>query len=100
MVRLTGRPDMTLDVYRGRKTTKQQQLQQLTGICNFSSSFSNIMNFTYHACHHLLLNTPVLNLFITENVLKAIFFIVLRFDLSLKLDLNLWTNISIELTGE
>ena len=26
VVRLTGRPEMTLDVYRGRKTTKQQQL--------------------------------------------------------------------------
>ena len=25
MVRLTDRPDMTFDVYRGRKTTKQQQ---------------------------------------------------------------------------
>ena len=25
MVRLTGRPDMTLEVYRGRKTTMQQQ---------------------------------------------------------------------------
>ena len=25
MVRLTDRPDMTLDVYRGRKTTVQQQ---------------------------------------------------------------------------
>ena len=25
MVRLTDRPDMTLDVYRGRKTTTQQQ---------------------------------------------------------------------------
>ena len=25
MVRLTDRPDMTLDVYRGRKTTIQQQ---------------------------------------------------------------------------
>ena len=24
VVRLTDRPDMTLDVYRGRKTTKQQ----------------------------------------------------------------------------
>ena len=28
MVRLTDRPDMTLDVYRGRKTTIQQQQQQ------------------------------------------------------------------------
>ena len=25
VVRLTDRPDMTLDVYRGRKTTKQEQ---------------------------------------------------------------------------
>ena len=33
VVRLTDRPDMTLDVYRGRKTTKQQQnntFQQLS----------------------------------------------------------------------
>ena len=28
MLRLTGRPDMTLDVYRGRKTTMQQQQMQ------------------------------------------------------------------------
>ena len=30
MVRLTDRPDMTLDVYRGRKTTIQQQNEQPT----------------------------------------------------------------------
>ena len=29
VVRLTDRPDMTSDVYRGRKTTMQQQQQQL-----------------------------------------------------------------------
>ena len=29
VVRLTDRPDMTLDIYRGRKMTIQQQLQQL-----------------------------------------------------------------------
>ena len=29
VVRLTDRPDMTLDVYRGRKTTKQQQTNNL-----------------------------------------------------------------------
>ena len=29
MVRLTDRPDMTLDVYRGRKTTIQQQQNPL-----------------------------------------------------------------------
>ena len=30
VVRLTDRPDMTLDVYRGRKTTIQQQQSILT----------------------------------------------------------------------
>ena len=29
VVRLTDRPDMTLDVYRGRKTTMQQQQQTI-----------------------------------------------------------------------
>ena len=28
VVRLTDRPDMTIDVYRGRKTTTQQQMKQ------------------------------------------------------------------------
>ena len=30
VVRLTDRPDMTLDVYRGRKTTMQQQCNKST----------------------------------------------------------------------
>ena len=30
VVRLTDRPDMTLDVYRGRKITMQQQQQHIT----------------------------------------------------------------------
>ena len=35
MVRLTDRPDTTLDVYRGRKTTMQQQQQlALWGLSN------------------------------------------------------------------
>ena len=29
VVRLTDRPDITLDVYRGRKTTMQQQQQHI-----------------------------------------------------------------------
>ena len=33
VVRLTDRPDMTLDVYRGRKTTIQQQ--QSSSSCRF-----------------------------------------------------------------
>ena len=32
VVRLTDRPDMTLDVYCGRKTTMQQQQQSLAGV--------------------------------------------------------------------
>ena len=31
LVRLTDRPDMTLDVYRGRKTTTQQQQFSVIG---------------------------------------------------------------------
>ena len=31
VVRLTDHPDMASDVYRGRKTTKQQQKRQLFG---------------------------------------------------------------------
>ena len=47
VVRLTDRPDMTLDVYRGRKTTKQQQH------CDFdtTSLFSN----SCHKAHWFLL---------------------------------------------
>ena len=34
VVRLTDRPDMTLDVYRGRKTTMQMQRLQETSVLN------------------------------------------------------------------
>ena len=33
VVRLTDRPDMTLDIYRGRKTTIQWFLRYLSGVC-------------------------------------------------------------------
>ena len=38
VVRLTDRPDMTLDVYRGRKTTmqQQQQINRLKRVHNFN----------------------------------------------------------------
>ena len=38
VVRLTDRPEMTLDVYRGRKTTMQQQQQPETRIAEFANS--------------------------------------------------------------
>ena len=43
VVRLTDRPDMTLDVYRGRKTTKQQQQQ--VGGPGFDTRSGNILSF-------------------------------------------------------
>ena len=43
MVRLTDRPDMTLDVYRGRKTTIQQQ--QPTEISEQKKSPAHIRPF-------------------------------------------------------
>ena len=54
MVRLTDRPDMTLDVYRGRKTTMQQQQPLLFHyqkeddkifVCQFSR---NVKSKLYH----------------------------------------------------
>ena len=45
MVRLTDRPDMTLDVYRGRKTTIQQQFKN----CILQSYFPQMLQFWYAA---------------------------------------------------
>ena len=39
VVRLTDRPDMTLDVYRGRKTTKQQYSFVYVSVCLSTSSY-------------------------------------------------------------
>ena len=39
VVRLTDRPDMTLDVYRGRKTTMQQKTD-LDLVNNFTALFT------------------------------------------------------------
>ena len=41
VVRLTDRPDMTLDVYRGRKTTTQQQ-RQMNALNDFSDEYSQL----------------------------------------------------------
>ena len=44
VVRLTDRPDMTLDVYRGRKTTIQQQQQY--NLINMVSRLVLVENIT------------------------------------------------------
>ena len=45
MVRLTDRPDMTLDVYRGRKTTIQQQQPQGTVLPYFFGYKTEFFSF-------------------------------------------------------
>ena len=46
VVRLTDRPDMTLDVYRGRKTTMQQFLKCRS--LNVNSSVVDLTEFCIH----------------------------------------------------
>ena len=53
VVRLTDRPDMTLDVYRGRKTTIQQQQPlkyknewKFNDDCSNSCKEAELQNFT------------------------------------------------------
>ena len=43
MVRLTDRPDMTLDVYRGRKTTKQVKQPHKLSQFQLSAVYSAII---------------------------------------------------------
>ena len=48
MVRLTDRPDMTLDVYRGRKTiTQQKQLSRTVLDCNEGVQISSTTVFPH-----------------------------------------------------
>ena len=52
VVRLTDRPDMTLDVYRGRKTTMQQQQQQYLDFkAEYSNPFNPLMPIALHKGH-------------------------------------------------
>ena len=56
MVRLTDRPDMTLDVYRGRKTTMQQQCNNTrTHIHKQTHTHCTENAFKYHVCILILL---------------------------------------------
>ena len=52
VVRLTDRPDMTLDVYRGRKTTMQQQQKSFTvsfDVCESSMCKINCGQLDLHS---------------------------------------------------
>ena len=52
VVRLTDRPDMTLDVYRGRKTTKQQYLKKffIILILKYVVARRNLISVCIHEC--------------------------------------------------
>ena len=71
VVRLTDRPDMTLGVYRGRKTTIQQQQQQLK---DFVWATSNEKSYYLHLYLHLL---PVAEYF--EFIDKRRYFVLVFF---------------------
>ena len=48
VVRLTDRPDMTLDVYRGRETTIQQQHVQIRSTIRFKTCNSWFKHLLFH----------------------------------------------------
>ena len=59
MVRLTDRPDMTLDVYRGRKTTIQQQQQQYMYVkYMYVNLLAGQTNFLFVNHLHVCIRTP------------------------------------------
>ena len=53
VVRLTDRPDMTLDVYRGRKTTNQQSTINIECISN-AFSYVSALSFHFVRCVDVL----------------------------------------------
>ena len=61
VVRLTDRPDMTLDVYRGRKTTTQQHCCQATGRLLYSLSCTKDLASNYGVDVKILLTLESCN---------------------------------------
>ena len=51
VVRLTDRPDMTLDVYRGRKTTMQQSNQEVIIFWSALKDIVVVVLFYVHGKH-------------------------------------------------
>ena len=60
VVRLTDRPDMTLDVYRGRKTINQQQILRIkNGMSFYYFIGSKFMTWLYTFCQCRLVCSSV-----------------------------------------
>ena len=57
VVRLTDRPDMTLDVYRGRKTTIQPTNQPVFEGCHKRILESNFILSVTQCCHMRILES-------------------------------------------
>ena len=65
VVRLTDCPDMTLDVYRGRKTTKQQQTtDQMTQLINAPALNMICQQIYFHLSQ--MVDAVTLNMFAFE----------------------------------
>ena len=62
VVRLTNRPDMTLNVYRGRKTTTTQQQQQTASGIWVKMAIMLLFNFPFWQCGPLSQNCESLTL--------------------------------------
>ena len=69
VVRLTDRPDMTLDVYRGRKTTIQQQHLKLR---NLKVNYAGSRNFETSSLRYpkLKCKTKIVNVFKKFSLIK------------------------------
>ena len=92
VVRLTDRPDMTLDVYRGRKTTNQQQQQQdyQVSICSLIPPATAISKTQDRLDTSVWWKLPFSTLFIIYYVQSAIINKVLVFCLSYYCALHLY----------
>ena len=78
VVRLTDRPDMTLDVYRGRKTTMQQQQQQFNSLECTKSNLNAELNRQdfYYILHSILCETTPRNSSSFTRSMHIVFFFV------------------------
>ena len=67
VVRLTDRPDMTLDVYRGHKTTMQHNNSSIPWNCLFVQCRSNLVVSAKYQSVILLVSEQCLRCLLTRN---------------------------------
>ena len=79
VVRLTDRPDMTLDVYRGRKTTMQCNVFDIIDSCSAVFILAIKKNLQIQAFYNLTTIVPVQGIVLFNFVLGVIFFFLFIF---------------------